>query len=289
MGLFEQVQADLFEFIGLKPKEMEASNPKKTFNLVSSLEDLHLPIEINRQAYAKGVSFSVTHKGTLKIRANRSLTESEIFKAIKPHLDWIQAQHLERERIKLKFQQKKWQTGEVFLFEGRLYRMVLTPSETKRPFIRFMSESFEYFYPSLWKEEAPEVLQKNLHEGLLKFFKKQSSLVLNPRVNHWSETMGLFPKSVTYRNQKSRWGSCSSKGTVNLNWKLACFDQSIQDYVIIHELAHLEHQNHSKRFWSLVYKHYPNYKEVSKNLNKQAFHVDCFLPKSELYEVNPSL
>jgi predicted metal-dependent hydrolase len=204
-------------------------------------------------------------------------------------LDWINAQVKERKDLRINFPQKLWKTGETFFYGGQNISLILTASETKKPFIRFMSVSFEYFFPRSWLELDTKTLEKNLHVGFLKFFKERSTFDLNERVNFWSEKMSLYPSSVSYRNQRTRWGSCSSKGSVNINWKLACFNKAIQDYVVIHELSHLKHQDHSKRFWNLVKVYCPNYKVESKKLDKEAFKVDCFLPKSELYDQNPKI
>jgi len=279
VGLFEEVQKELYDFIGAKrPKK-----PQKPANL----EEFGLPYTIDRRPRKRRITFTVLHSGTLKIMANQSISEKEIFKLLIPHYDWIKSQSEKRLEIKASFPQKIWRTGEVFPYKGERLRLVLTPSETKRPFIRFMSESFEYFFPLNWLEEQKENLEYKLHEGLLKFFKQKSSLDLNEKVNYWSEKMELYPRSLSFRNQKSRWGSCSSEGRVNLNWKLACFDEQIQDYVVIHELAHLKHQNHSQAFWNLVYTYMDDYKSHSRRLEQQAFEVDCFLSQSELYNINP--
>jgi len=280
VGLFEEVQKELYDFIGAK-RQKTTQKPK-------SLEELGLPYQIERSPRKRRVSFTVLHSGALKVNANQSISEAEILKLLLPHFDWIKSESDERKRIKENFPQKTWSSGERFPYSGVFMTMVLTPSETKKPFIRFMSESFEYFFPVGWLEQDKTEIEDALHEGLLKFFKQKASLDLNERVNHWAEEMNLHPRSLSFRNQKSRWGSCSSLGRVNLNWKLACFDEKIQDYVIIHELAHLKHQNHSRVFWDLVKVYMPDYKSHSKRLENTSFEVDCFLQNSELYEVNPT-
>ena len=280
MGLFEEVQKELYDFIGAKrPKKLQ--EPR-------GFEDLGFPYTIERRPRKRCFSFTVMHSGTLKISANPSIPKSEILELLLPHLDWIKSQSDERRKVKKKYPQKIWQNGETFPYRGKPLSLVLSPSETKKTFIRFMSESFEYFFPVVWLEEEKTTLEEKLHEGLLKFFKQRASLDLSARVNHWVQVMDLHPRSLSFRNQRSRWGSCSNQGRINLNWKLICFNEEIQDYVIVHELAHLKHQNHSKDFWNLVRIYVPNYKKHSKRLEYSSFEVDCFLQKSELYDVNPS-
>lgn len=78
-----------------------------------------------------------------------------------------------------------------------------------------------------------------------------------------------FPyKRVAIKNQRSCWGSCSEKGNLNFNYKLAFLPSHVADYIIIHELCHLVELNHSPRFWSLVAQKCPEYKNYRKDLKK---------------------
>ena len=72
--------------------------------------------------------------------------------------------------------------------------------------------------------------------------------------------MNLYPKKISIRDTKSRWGSCSSEGNISLSWRLMMAPPDVMEYVIIHELAHLQHMNHSKSFWQLVAQYCPNYR-----------------------------
>ncbi len=72
--------------------------------------------------------------------------------------------------------------------------------------------------------------------------------------------MGITPRKVFVRNQKTRWGSASSLGNVSFNWRVAGLPEAIQDYIVIHELAHLQEMNHSAAFWSVVATYSPDYR-----------------------------
>ena len=76
--------------------------------------------------------------------------------------------------------------------------------------------------------------------------------------------MDLEYNQVRIKGNKSRWGSCSSKKNINLNWALLMAPMNVSDYVVIHELCHLKEMNHSKDFWKLVQKYDPNFKEHIK-------------------------
>jgi predicted metal-dependent hydrolase len=81
---------------------------------------------------------------------------------------------------------------------------------------------------------------------------------------------GLTVKRVSVRNQRSRWGSCSARGLVSLNWRLVQTPDFVRDYIIVHELMHLRQMNHSSRYWKLVYEAFPQTDEAEKWLKRHA-------------------
>lgn len=80
---------------------------------------------------------------------------------------------------------------------------------------------------------------------------------LPTRVGELAAQHGLRVSRVSVRNQRSRWGSCSAKGVISLNWRLIQTPEFVRDYIIVHELMHLREMNHSNRFWKLVYEAFP--------------------------------
>lgn len=78
---------------------------------------------------------------------------------------------------------------------------------------------------------------------------------------------------ITIRNQKTRWGSCSKQGNLNFNFKIAFLPPQLADYIIVHELCHLKELNHSSRFWALVARAFPNYKQIRKELRQYNLNV----------------
>lgn len=86
------------------------------------------------------------------------------------------------------------------------------------------------------------------------------------RLRHYAPLMWVDYGQVSVRNQKGRWGSCSSKGNLNFNYRLHYLPQELMDYVVVHELAHRVHMNHSPQFWALVQKYMPDYRECKRKL-----------------------
>lgn len=91
--------------------------------------------------------------------------------------------------------------------------------------------------------------------------RKQAAEAIKARCRYYAPVMGVSYGTVTIREQKTRWGSCSTKGNLNFNWKLVLMPPEILDYVVVHELAHRIQMNHSPAFWAEVGKILPDYKE----------------------------
>jgi predicted metal-dependent hydrolase len=103
---------------------------------------------------------------------------------------------------------------------------------------------------------------------LEKWYRVQAKLVFTQKADAFKVIMGLSYNAILIRGQRTRWGSCSAKGNITLNWKLLMAPPEIVDYVIIHELAHRKYMNHSKRFWQLVERYSPGWRECRKWLVK---------------------
>jgi predicted metal-dependent hydrolase len=104
----------------------------------------------------------------------------------------------------------------------------------------------------------------------LQVVKRFAKDVLRARVAYHAARLGLQFCSLTVRDQATRWGSCSSRGGISLNWRLVLVAPALQDYVILHELAHLTEMNHSPRFWALLDRYDPNREANELALNDLA-------------------
>lgn len=99
--------------------------------------------------------------------------------------------------------------------------------------------------------------------------KKYARKIFEAKVAYYQQFTGGNYSSITIRDQKTRWGSCSGRGTLSFNWRLILAPPEILDYVVVHELCHLTHMNHSKEFWNLVGSVIPDYKVRRKWLKEK--------------------
>jgi predicted metal-dependent hydrolase len=110
--------------------------------------------------------------------------------------------------------------------------------------------------------EAPaDTTWKDSHtEQLNRFLKRTARTYIEPRTKQISAQMSIEYQHLRLKEQKSRWGSCSSDGNLNFNWRLVHCPPEVIDYVIVHELAHRKHMDHSQRFWNLVAEYNPDHR-----------------------------
>ena len=108
-----------------------------------------------------------------------------------------------------------------------------------------------------------EMTEQERREGI-----ERAKQILPARIQYYAKIMGVTYGRITLREQKTRWGSCSSKGNLNFNWKLALMPDEILDYVVVHELAHRMEMNHSDKFWKIVEPVLPDYRERRKGLKE---------------------
>lgn len=106
----------------------------------------------------------------------------------------------------------------------------------------------------------------NISKCYDKFYKEYARSYITPRTEYYSKIMKLNYSNIKFRKMRSRWGSCSSRGVITFNTELIKIDKRLIDFIVVHELAHLAHMNHSKKFHSLVDEYVPNAKALNQEL-----------------------
>lgn len=128
---------------------------------------------------------------------------------------------------------------------------------------------------AVWIEKQKIVLKQHKSEavqitpGMRKEGIRRAREVFPARTAHFARIMGVRYGTITIREQKTRWGSCSSGGNLSFNWKLVLLEPELLDYVVVHELAHRLEMNHSSRFWAIVESILPDYRILKKRLQKE--------------------
>ena len=108
-------------------------------------------------------------------------------------------------------------------------------------------------------------------EGLKKFYKRVAKKYIDPIFDEVCFKTKLYPENINYRFAKRQWGSCSYKNDISINYMILQFSKKTIEYVVLHELCHIEEKNHSKRFYNLVSLYMPTYKQEEEKLKKREF------------------
>jgi predicted metal-dependent hydrolase len=230
-------------------------------------------IEILRRPRQRTLRLRVTGKGILRLTCAKGVPKREIFQFISSHLDFIEEQLEEARKIRERYPSKQFIAGETLLFFGRERKIRFAPGG-ERLKVKMLGGEFVLSGP------IENSLREDRHRAVRNFFRRAGHQYLTQRLDFFARTMELFPKGVSFRCQSSRWGSCSGEGHVSLNWRLMAAPPDVIDYVVVHELSHLRHHDHSPRFWKLVAAFSPRYRELKNWLNQNQWALEFLAPSS---------
>ena len=121
----------------------------------------------------------------------------------------------------------------------------------------WLAKKVEYF--KKFPERSGPRLSKVQEKKLFAVHKQKAQALAEEKIKHWNVHYQFSFKKISIRNSRSRWGSCSSLGTLSFNYKIIFLPEALADYLVVHELCHLREHNHSKAFWTLVAKAVPDY------------------------------
>ena len=161
---------------------------------------------------------------------------------------------------------KGFVSGETLPYLGRNVRMVVSVGDVRAPEVRFDHWRLRITVPrDLSGESRPERISKAVES----WYRRRAAARLTKIVDRWWPRFGGGePYRLLIRNQRQRWGSCASDGTLRFNWRLAMLRPDLAEYVVVHELAHLRVRNHSTEFWNLLSRAMPDAQERRRRLRE---------------------
>lgn len=198
-------------------------------------------------------------RGSIRVREEGIIVTIPKYSAIKTakefifeHKDWI-LKYLKKAEV------VKKREPELF---GNKVEVIINKHKVTEKYLNFTFKDYKLTV------DCPEDTSLNNNELFETWLKAYAKRVLPKRVAALAEVHNLKFNRVVVKEHKSKWGSCSSKKNINLNYKLCKLDKILIDYIIIHELAHLVELNHSLKFWKVVEKMMPDYKLHEKAIRK---------------------
>ncbi len=194
----------------------------------------------------KSIAIIVEGDGRLVIRAPMRLSKTRIQEFVLTKTDWILAQQAKAASRQAPVHAFKH--GETFLFLGKTIPLEITDNS----------------FPSLMLDSCFRLRrsdQPRASEIFIKWYKQQARQIFTKRVQFFAQKHGFNYSKIRLSSARTRWGSCNSKGSLSFTWRLVMAPMDIIDYVVIHELVHLEIHNHSSVFWKKVQEYLPDYKK----------------------------
>ncbi|WP_051350709.1 M48 family metallopeptidase [Caloramator sp. ALD01] len=206
----------------------------------------------------KTITIKITREGEVVVTSPIYVDDRYILNLVEGKAEWIVQKLKEIERIKKDTGSIEYKNGSRIEYLGT--KLILCISEDNVDKLKIYKEE-DKLYIKLPKAKESFFTEEMLKKEIIKWLKEESKVVLKQRVEFFSQKYNLVPNRVVIKEQKTIWGSCSSKGNINLNWRLILVPLDVLDYVVVHELCHLKHHNHSKKFWDLVKEIMPDFEK----------------------------
>lgn len=204
-----------------------------------------------KKSERKTTSIYIERDGSVSVLAPAPFEHDKIEQIIEKKRRWIYRNLAEWEDLNRTRVHRDYVNGESFLYLGRQYRLQLVDANTQEAPLIFLHNQFWLRKDAV--QQAPEHFKQ--------FYKAKLLKKLNERLKIYQPKMGLEPTDIKVMELQNRWGSCTAKGVVNFHWKCAMLPTTVFDYIVVHELAHIQNPNHDANFWRSVEKVMPGYEE----------------------------
>jgi predicted metal-dependent hydrolase len=230
---------------------MAEAQPRQIDLLGNSIE-----YDVRRSADASEPRIDVDIHGiTVVIPESENARPSTL---LKENAAWVVDQQRKYDTYREQVPDRTFETGACFPFLGQDRELVI---ESRRNHV-VNEDSIRLRKSAVEQSSVKRVLEN--------FYRSRARDYLTDRTDHYAESMSVEYEKIELRNQRTRWGSCSTSGTISLNWRIIMASPEVVDYLIVHELAHLAEQHHGREFWQLVGEHVPNYKKKAEWLEQNS-------------------
>jgi predicted metal-dependent hydrolase len=210
--------------------------------------DKDLSIEVVRTKRRKTASIKVID-GLVQAIVPDQLSDGRVEALIQKRTPWIRKKLREQSQA-VTPKPKEYVSGESFTYLGRNYRLKVHRGTDRE--VKLKGGYLEVGLPKKPKDGE-------IRNALVEWYEGHALERLIEKTNRYAGIMGVTPNSISVRDYKSRWGSCSSKGEISYNWRIIIAPHHIVDYVVVHELCHLKHPNHSPAYWKSVKREISDY------------------------------
>ena len=208
----------------------------------------------------KTVALKVEPKGGVLVLAPADCPTDEIDDIVTRKAEWIMQKLQLLRETPAPAAPREFATGESVSYLGRQYHLRIDSSAPGEA--RLAGEWIHVPTP------AGSLQGAYARAALIAWFQRQAAKRIKERVEFWRLRVGVPMPPVVIANQRKRWGSCNRHGAIRLNWRLVQAPMRLIDYVVVHELVHILHQNHSREYWQAVGRVLPDYEKRREELKR---------------------
>ncbi|MEC4678976.1 MAG: SprT family zinc-dependent metalloprotease [Nitrospirota bacterium] len=204
-----------------------------------------------KRSKRKTASIQIERNGQVSLRVPMRMLIRDIETLIAEKEGWILRHLAQRKKINLRKNERYYLNGERFPYLGKSYVLKIVGDQSQPLLLKSGFFCLRTDHQSPAKAAA----------AFKAFYREKGLIQITERVAHFQMIMGVQANRIRMVETKTRWASCSSKGNLNFHWKCLILPKKVFDYIIVHEVAHLVHLNHSKRFWIQLEKIMGDYQE----------------------------
>lgn len=214
------------------------------------------------KAKVKNLYISIQN-GEVVVKAPWYVTSSQIQEVVESKRAWIM-QKLEEYKVSPR-REKEFTDGEQFQILGKCYNLNIYYQEINNAVLNVENGKIVIILPLSYSEEDNS---EQISKMIDKMYNMIAEREVEASMEKYRKLVGLAPEEYRIRKIKTAWGSCSSNKKITINQRLMMYSRHAVDYVVLHEICHLKYMNHSKKFWEMVEKYMPDYKDAEKELKK---------------------
>jgi len=209
----------------------------------------------------KTIGIIVNADQELLVRSPKRTSIRQIKSLLTQKEDWIIKKLAKMSEIKAPPKSKDFISGETFLYLGKEFKLKLAAvADLNVLKVNLEQDKVAVYYPAEL-EDNKENRKTAIREKLISWYRSQAKMKIKELIKMHKIHLDVEPNNIVIKKQKKRWGSCSSKKNLNFNWKIIMAPLKVIEYLVVHELVHLIHSNHSKEFWQTVAEIIPDYEE----------------------------
>jgi hypothetical protein len=231
------------------------------------MKELEFNYQVKKSARRKTLAVTVHSDNRVVVSVPAICSQKNILRFVEDKSAWIRKviqANLKRAKQNL---ERRFETGEKLLYLGEEYILRVERGTPSRVFVEDGNICVRL------PVESPSAVPSEVRKRLIDWYLDCALAEAKEKVPVYTNDIGVNPRSVTIKSMRSRWGSCSTRGRISLAWNVIMAPEPVFDYLIVHELCHMVHHNHSAEYWKLVETIFPDHRRCRKWLRENGIRL----------------